>query len=272
MKVEEVKQITNKALQELAASLESGQSQALTAYLKTMALFSKYSLNNLFLIARQRPDARRIAGYQTWRKLGRFVRKGEKGIAIIAPLVHRKPEIESLESTENKSVVSGFKVAHVFSEEQTDGEPLPEIGRVTGDPGYFLSRLEQFVRENGIELRYSDEIAPARGMAERGKITVLPEQTPAETFATLVHEVAHSELHFGDRRAETSKRIRETEAESVAYVVCSAIGLETGTAAQDYVGLYGGDSNLLLQSLQYIQQAANRILTAIAPENSATPA
>src|SRR3974377_443399 len=125
MKVEEVKQITNKALEELAASLESGHSEALTTYLKTMALFSKYSLNNLFLIARQRPDARRVAGYQTWRKLGRFVRKGERGIAIIAPLVRRKPEIENLESAETESVVSGFKVAHVFSEEQTDGEALP---------------------------------------------------------------------------------------------------------------------------------------------------
>jgi antirestriction protein ArdC len=272
MKVEEVKQITNKALEELATSLESGHSEALTAYLKTMALFSKYSLNNLFLIARQRPDARRVAGYRTWLKLGRFVRKGEKGIAIIAPLIRRKSRIKSLESTENDSVVSGFKVAHVFSQEQTDGEPLPEIGCVTGDPGYYLSRLEQFVGDNGIELRYSDEIAPARGMAEKGKITLLPEQTPAETFATLVHEVAHSELHFGDRRRGTTKRIRETEAEAVAYVVCSAIGLETGTAAQDYVGLYGGDSKLLVESLQYIQQAANRILTSITPENSATPA
>jgi len=87
-----------------------------------------------------------------------------------------------------------------------------------------------------------------------------------------VHEVAHHDMHFAERRSETTKRIRETEAESVAYVVCSAIGLETGTAAQDYVGLYGGDSKLLLESLQYIQQTANRILTAIAPENSATPA
>jgi hypothetical protein len=101
---------------------------------------------------------------------------------------------------------------------------------------------------------------------------LLPEQTLAETFATLVHEVAHSEMHFGERRSETTKRIRETEAESVAYVVCSAIGLETGTAAQDYVGLYGGDSKLLLESLQYIQQVANRIVAAISPENSATPA
>ena len=271
MKVEEVKQITNKALEDLAASLESGQSEALTAYLKTMALFSKYSLNNLFLIARQRPDARRVAGYQTWLKLGRFVRKGEKGIAIIAPLVRRKSD-EQTQATESERSIAGFKVAHVFSEEQTEGEPLPQIGTVTGDPGYYLSRLEQFVRDNGIELRYSDEIAPARGMAEKGKITLLPEQTPAETFSTLVHEVAHSEMHFGDRRTETTKRTRETEAESVAYVVCSAIGLETGTAAQDYVGLYGGDSKLLLESLQYIQQAANRILAAIVPEISAAPA
>lgn len=272
MKVEEVKQITNKALEELAVSLESGRSEALTAYLKTMALFSKYSLNNLFLIARQRPDARRVAGYQTWRKLGRFVRKGEKGIVIIAPLIRRKSEVESLEPADEQSVVSGFKPAHVFSEEQTDGEPLPEIGRVTGDPGYYLSRLQEFVRENGIELCYSDEIAPARGMAEKGKITLLPDQTLAETFATLVHEVAHSEMHFGERRSDTTKRVRETEAESVAFVVCSAIGLETGTAAQDYVGLYGGDSRLLLESLQFIQQAANRIIAAIVSENSATPA
>ena len=156
-----------------------------------MALFSKYSLNNLFLIARQCPDARRVAGYQTWRKLGRYVRKGEKGITIIAPLIRRKPETENLESLENEAEVRGFKVAHVSSEDQTDGEPLPEIGQVTGDLGYYLSRLEQFVREDGIELRYSDEIAPARGLAQKGRITLLPEQTPAETFATLVHEVAH---------------------------------------------------------------------------------
>jgi antirestriction protein ArdC len=270
MKVDEVKQITSKALEELVTALENGHSETLTAYLKTMSLFSKYSLNNLFLIARQRPDARRVAGFHTWRKLGRYVRKGEKGIAIIAPLVRRKSD-EKSQPADDDRVIAGFKVAHVFSEEQTDGEPLAQIGQVGGDPGYYLSRLEEFVRENGVDLRYSDEIAPARGMAEQGKITLLPEQTAAETFATLVHEVAHSEMHFGDRRSRTTKRIRETEAESVAYVVCSAIGLETGTAAQDYVGLYGGDSELLLESLQFIQQTANRILTAIAPENSATP-
>src|ERR1700730_13992274 len=103
MKVDEVKQLTNKALEELAAALESGHSEALTAYLKTMSLLSKYSLNNLFLIASQRPDARRVAGYQTWSKLGRYIRKGEKGIAIIVPLVRRKSGEES-EKTNDRRV------------------------------------------------------------------------------------------------------------------------------------------------------------------------
>ncbi|MGB8324446.1 MAG: hypothetical protein WCE52_15920 [Candidatus Acidiferrum sp.] len=108
---------------------------------------------------------------------------------------------------------------------------MPQIGSVTGDPSVYLERLEDFVRSNGLELTYSDSIAPAKGMAEKRKITLLPGQGPAETFATLVHEVAHSDMHFGERRADTNKRIRETEAESVAYVVCSAVGLDPGTLA-----------------------------------------
>jgi antirestriction protein ArdC len=271
MKVDEVKQLTNKALEELVAALESGHSEALTGYLKTMSLFSKYSLNNLFLIARQRPDARRVAGFQTWRKLGRYVRKGEKGIAIIAPLVRRKSDEES-EHAGDERVIAGFKVAHIFSEEQTDGEPLPELGTVTGDPSAYFERLTKYIGEQSIALEYSEEIAPAKGMATRGKITLLPEQTPAELLATLAHETAHALMHFSERRPETTKCIRETEAEAVAFVVCNAIGLETGTASADYIGLYAGDAKLLTESLEYVQQTANRILTAIVPENSAAPA
>jgi hypothetical protein len=159
--------------------------------------------------------------------------------------------------------VAGFRAVYVWDEKQMTGKDLPQIGSVTGDPNFYLDRLEEFVRASGIRLDYSGEIAPAKGMAENGKITLLPEQTPAETFATLVHELAHSELHFGERRANTDKRIRETEAEAVAYVVCSGIGLEAGTAAADYLGLYGGDSKLLLESLEYVQETASRILDAL---------
>ena len=271
MKIEEVKQITNKALEELVAQLENGHTEALTAYLKTMSLFSKYSLNNLFLIARQRPDARRVAGYQTWRKLGRYVRKGEKGIAIIAPLVRRKSDEES-EETPNERVLAGFKIAHIFSQEQTDGEPLAELESVTGEPSAYFERLTKYIVDQNIALEYSEEIAPAKGTAVPGKITLLPGQTPAEMFSTCVHELAHCCLHQSARRAETTRRIRETEAEAVAFVVCNAIGLGTGSASQDYVSLYGGDAKLLLESLEHVQQTACLILTAIAPENSTAPA
>jgi hypothetical protein len=121
-------------------------------------------------------------------------------------------------------------------------------------------------------LEFSDEIAPAKGMATRGKVTLLPGQTPGESLATLAHETAHALMHFSERRAETTKRIRETEAEAVAFVVCNAIGLETGSCSADYIGLYSGDAKLLTESLQYVQQTANRILSAITPENSALPA
>ena len=125
--------------------------------------------------------------------------------------------------------------------------------------------------EQGIVLEYSQDIAPARGTSAGGKITLLPDQAPAEEFATLAHEVAHELMHRDERRASTSKRSRETEAEAVAFVVCQAIGLETGSAAQDYIQLYEGDAKLLSESLQHIQQTATRILNAIGAEETSAP-
>ena len=161
----------------------------------------------------------------------------------------------------------------MFDISQTDGEELPTIGSVNGDPREYRERLAKCVAEQGIALEYSEEISPARGTSAGGKITLLPGQSPAEEFATLAHELAHEMMHRAERRSSTSKRIRETEAEAVAFVVCSGIGLETGSAAQDYIGLYGGDAKLLGESLEYVQRTATQILNAIgADESSAPPA
>jgi len=187
-------------------------------------------------------------------------------------LVRRKSADQIEEASQNERVIAGFKVAHIFSEEQTDGNALPELGAVAGDPSGYFERLVSFVADQGIALEYSDEIAPAKGTATQGKITLLPGQTPAELLATLAHETAHALMHFSQRRSETTKRTRETEAEAVAFVVCNAIGLETGTSSADYIGLYAGDAKLLTEYLAYVKQTANGILTAIAPEDSATPA
>ena len=104
------------------------------------------------------------------------------------------------------------------------------------------------------------EIAPARGMSSGGKITLLPGQSPAEEFSTLAHELAHELLYRGNRRSATSRRIRETEAEATAFVVCHAIRLETGSAATDYIQLWNCDAQLLTESLAYIRQAASQML------------
>ncbi len=271
MKSENIKEVTNKAIEQLLAALNEGRSEMLTQYLAAIGRFHRYSLRNVMLIASQKPTATHVAGFHTWHKLGRFVKKGERGILILAPIVRRKNESAEQNDTDESSTAVGFRAAYVFDISQTDGQELPEIGDVSGDPREYRERLGKFITEQSIALEYSQDIAPARGTSAGGKITLLPGQSPAEEFATLAHELAHEILHRDERRAHTTKRVRETEAEAVAFVVCQAIGLETGSAAQDYIQLYEGDAKLLTESLEHIQQTATRILDAIGADFSSAP-
>ena len=113
MKSEQIKEITTKATEQLVAALNAGHSQALTGYLKAIGRFHRYSLHNVLLIASQKPNASYIAGFRTWNELGRFVRKGEKGIMILAPIVRRKADKEE-EREETPRRVAGFRAAYVF--------------------------------------------------------------------------------------------------------------------------------------------------------------
>jgi antirestriction protein ArdC len=272
MKFEEIQKLTNQAIEQLACALNAGKSEELVRYLAAMGRFHHYSLHNVMLIALQKPTAPHVAGFHTWKKLGRCVKRGEKGIYILAPLVARKQALEAQTEKETEQVIVGFRACVVFDESQTSGRPLPNIGRVSGDPQEYHERLVQFVASEGIALGYSADIAPARGISEGGKITLLPDMPPAEEFAVLVHETAHELLHHQPRRAETTKRVRETEAEAVAFVVCHAIGLETGTACQNYIQLYSGGSALLMESLEHVRSASARILDGIrVGELSQTP-
>ncbi|MGA8144284.1 MAG: ArdC family protein [Candidatus Acidiferrales bacterium] len=268
MKVEQAKQIASNAIEQLKHALERGHSETLTAYLAAIARFHRYSWHNIMLIASQKPTATYVAGFHTWHKLGRFVKKGEKGILILAPIIRKKPaDTDEAEPDDSRSTV-GFRAAYVFDVTQTEGQELPTIGRVNGD---YRERLARFVVEHGIALEYSQDIAPARGISAGGKITLLPGQSPAEEFSTLAHEVAHEMMHRDERRSSTSKRCRETEAEAVAFVICHAIGLETGSASRDYIQLYEGDAKLLAASLEYIQKTAAHILDGIGAEPSSAP-
>src|SRR3954469_18312139 len=122
MTADALKKITTDALDKLAALLDEGHSDQLTALLRTMARFHKYSWHNVCLIASQRPTATRVAGFHAWRTMGRAVRKGEKGIAILAPIVGRR---EPASDPDESRMVLSFRAAYVFDVEQTDGDPLP---------------------------------------------------------------------------------------------------------------------------------------------------
>jgi hypothetical protein len=265
MKIEQAKEIAEKAIGQLAESLERGHSEELTKYLVAMARFPKYSLNNVCLILAQRPDAARVAGYHTWRQLGRQVNRGAKGILIFAPIVRQKSESkESGETPGAESVrLVGFRGIHVFAEEDTSGQPIPQLSCCSGDPAAFAERLKQFVTSRGVRLEYTEQIRPAYGMCSAGKIELLPGMERAVEFSVLAHEVGHLLLHFGERRRQTTKRVRETEAEAVAFVVSQAIGLEAMRSSAEYISLYAGDKDLLAESLEHIQRAGAEIIAAI---------
>src|SRR5882672_5223928 len=147
MNSENIKKVTNQAIEQLVAALNQGRTETLRNYLAAIGRFHRYSLRNVMLIASQNPTATRVAGFHTWHKLGRFVKKGEKGILILAPIV--RPKSQSVEQTEpdESSTPVGFRAAYVFDTSQTDGQELPEIGNVNGDPREYRDRLGKFVTE-----------------------------------------------------------------------------------------------------------------------------
>ena len=153
------------------------------------------------LIARQKPDATHVAGYRTWTSLGRFVRRGEKGILILAPMVGRRrtkdvatDERSEDAITEGQQTLYGFRAVYVFDISQTEGKELPTLTEVQGDVSGYRERLFKFVESQRVEISFSEQIAPAKGLSHGGKITLLSGMQPAEEFSTLVHEIAHEML------------------------------------------------------------------------------
>ncbi len=264
-------QLIKQAVDFLIQQLEAGKSETLTAYLAAMARFHSYSFGNILQIARQRPTATRVAGFYAWKEFGRFVKRGEKGIQILAPMVgyrRRKDAAEQEQSANQEAkpapALIGFRAVYVFDVAQTEGADLPEFEHnITGEVGEHRDRLIAFLDSQNIALDYNENIAPALGVSYGGKIAILPGQSKAEEFVTLVHEVGHELLHRTERRTMTTATVRETEAEAVAFIVGQAIGLEMGRASSDYIQMYAGNAALLAESLEVIQRTSAVILDAI---------
>jgi hypothetical protein len=242
------------------------QSELFSNYLRASAAFWDYSWHNQMLIWKQKPDASFVGGFNTWLKCGRYVRKGEKGIAILAPMFFKD---KNADGDETKRI--WFKVVYVFDMSQTDGSPLPELPtKSTGERGAdMLSRLLRFAESRGITVRFVEQccLNGAAGTSRGNEIEIRTAETDITTqAATLAHEIAHSLLHWDadghkittrDGR-DIGKQQRELEAEAVAYVVGSYFGIQS--PSDFYLAAYNVTPAMLLEAIETIAKSVKTIL------------
>lgn len=264
-------------IKEITEQLEAGvtavfESDAYKAYLKCMSKFHNYSLNNTLLIALQRPDASLVCGYQAWKKdHGRQVRKGEKGIKIIAPCKY-KVELEEKDDDGNQKIAeyTGFKIATVFDVAQTEGKELPSIGvnELAGDVGGYRKLFNALTEICPVPIYTEDIQNGAKGYysdAER-KIVIKSDMSQLQTIKTMIHEMAHEKLHAKenlDPDHPVDRRTREVEAEGVAFCVSSAFKLDVSDYSMSYIAGWSSDKNIkeLRSSLERIRSASNEMIT-----------
>ena len=268
-------------------------SEGWAAMLKAAARFHAYSLNNLMLIAMQAPDATQVAGFNTWKALGRQVRKGEKGIAILAPCAYRAknsndPSTANTDATKTNAPepapntttpdstgkaprqVRGFRCAYVFDLAQTDGDPLPDVRPqlLTGQaPARLWDDLVNQVTAHGYTVeRGHCGIANGYTSPKTSTVRVRDDVDDAQAVKTLAHELAHIECgHIEDLPTYLTCRDRcEIEAESVACVVTAAAGLDASGYTLPYVATWaGGEVATVRAAAETVTKTARTILARL---------
>jgi IrrE N-terminal-like domain/N-terminal domain of anti-restriction factor ArdC len=237
-------------------------------HLKTQAVFHSYSFNNTCLIINQYPEASSVAGFHAWKKLNRTVKKGEKGIRILAPMVHKDAE-------DPEAVRVSFRSVAVFDVSQTEGEPLPEIvNRLEGDDNGVLNALKEFAASKGFRVVEADLGETNGSCSYRSPITITlnPNRSLLQQAKTLAHELGHALLHCGENyTGHDVKSAMELEAESVAFIVLQHFGVDSGEYSFGYISHWvatGTDLEPVIAQLKQsgvkIQKAANEIIGAMA--------
>ena len=283
-RADELHQITDK--------LEKGvkdvfQSDKYKQFLNVMAKFPRYSVNNTMLIMMQKPDAQLCQSFTGWKQMGRYVKKGEKGISILAPAPYKiereqtklddkgrpvfdadgEPVKEKVEVT-----IRAFKVVKTFDLSQTDGKELPTIGpsELVGNIEGYPKLLQALQEISPVPVSFELIDGDAKGFyhLEDKKIVVQDGMSEVQTIKTLLHEMAHQKLHDKDNVPEAkdiSRNGKEVEAESVAYVVCQHYGINTSDYSFSYVAGWseGKETPELKASLDKIRQTASEFIYQI---------
>ncbi len=287
---EKMKEITDRLEEGIRDIFESGKYQQ---YLQTMSNFHRYSLNNTILISLQKPDATLVASFNKWRdQFGRNVKKGERGIRIIAPAPYKmtqsmekidprtkQPAKDAQGNTiyEEKEVnMQGFKVVSVFDVSQTEGDPLPELASpLEGSVNQYKLLLAALRKSSPIPIDFADLNPSTDGVfnMEKNQIKIRSGMSEVQTVSAIVHEIAHAKLHSRQNTPDHNNpnsplpdnHTREVEAESVSFAVCSALGIETSDNSFGYIAAWSRDKELpeLRTSLERINKTASELIEDI---------
>ena len=281
-----------KQLKEISERLEQGvkeifTSERYTEYLNIMSKFHNYSFNNTLLITMQKPEATLVAGYQAWqKKFNRHVKRGEKGIQIIAPApIREKQEIEKIDPVTKEPVIGDdgqpeteivemviprFRVTTVFDVSQTEGEPIAEleVPELTGSVQFYDTFMEALQNISPVPIRMMEIEGEAKGYYHQTEkyIAIQENMSNVQTMKTGVHEVSHALLH--DREVMDAEGIlkdrttKEVKAESIAYIVCNHFGLDTSEYSFTYIASWceSKDMKALRASMDTIRKTSAEII------------
>ena len=287
---EKLKEITDRLEQGISELFESDRYKE---YLSVMSKFHNYSFNNTILIAMQKPDASLIAGFNAWKnQFGRNVKRGEKGIRIIAPSPFKvKKEMEKIDPqtqrpvigrdgkpvTEEREVtIPAFKVVSVFDVSQTEGRELPNLAvdALTGDVDKYKDFFAALEKTSPVPVGFEKIEGGAHGYyhLEEERIALNEGESQLQSLKTLIHEIAHAKLHsidlnipLDEQPNRPDRRTREVEAESIAYTVCQHYGLDTSDYSFGYVAGWSSGKELteLKNSLETIRSTAAEIINSV---------
>ena len=284
-----------KQLKEILERLEQGvkeifTSERYTEYLNTMSKFHNYSFNNTLLITMQKPEATLVAGYQAWqKKFNRHVKRGEKGIQIIAPApIREKQEIEKIDPVTKEPVIGDdgqpeteivemviprFRVTTVFDVSQTEGEPIAEleVPELTGSVQFYDTFMKALQNISPVPIRMMEIEGEAKGYYHQTEkyIAIQENMSNLQTMKTGVHEVSHALLH--DREVMDAEGVlkdrttKEVEAESIAYIVCNHFGLDTSEYSFTYIASWceSKDMKALRASMDTIRKTSAEVIENI---------
>ena len=256
MKTNRAKEILVESVTEL---LNSDQYKAALSFRKTF--LHPYSFRNLWLIFCQCPNAKMVAGYRKWQSIGRQVMKGQKSIAILAPMIRKNEE--------KKEELFGYKTVSVFDIAQTDGNDIPkmtETKMILGDTEAIQNAIkscEQLGDELGLTISYKRLDGPCGVfIPAHSKILICDSLEPAHQLKTLVHELAHAMLKHGE--SDKKRNVLELEAESAAYIVCDSLNLDTSDYSFAYLAGWADDPQELITAADCACKLADKMMAKIA--------